>query len=326
MDNQVINTLLTQDAELIGSFAMVLVTLVLAYQFPLSPAWTPTYYWQRLARSLADKTCRPTNSRFQQNLAGTLAALLLIVPFWLIMVLLPTLAYYPWFFEGIILYISLIGVQVNRVATAIQTQLLVGNKALAKLQLHSLVNVDTQALSVIGISKLTIESQLTTPARTLLTCLCYFPIGGVALVLLARMVNELAFCWPIQHPRYHAFAQSITRLNRVLQWLPELVWQWVMAILNHQSLPLKALASTRGESQLPTSLTIGARSLTTRLGGPVMFDGHKVSRTKIDYGTEPYAATIAQAASLVRRSQLFIICLCSSLPLVWISLRVIASS
>ncbi|MGL4476610.1 MAG: cobalamin biosynthesis protein [Shewanella sp.] len=322
MDNRILETLL-QDSPLLGSLSLLLLTLILAYLVPLPLALDPRYYWQQLCRLLGAKTCKSTNSSFQQTLAGTLAALLLIVPWWLMLILLPMLAYYPWFFEGLLLYISFIGVQVNRQARRIQGLLLTGEKDTAKIQLQTITNADTHALSVIGISKATIEAQLTTPARTLITALCYFPLGGVVLVLLVRMINELAFCWPKQDPKYQFFAQSIYTLDKWLQWLPELIWQSLVALLYHQPMAISQAFVTR-KQELPQILTLGARSLATSLGGPQMFSGQKVVRPKLVYGAEPYAATIDMAYRLTRRCQGFIMCFCCSLPLIWIALRLAA--
>ncbi|WP_418357356.1 MULTISPECIES: cobalamin biosynthesis protein CobD/CbiB [Shewanella] len=335
MINQVFNPqLLSQDGGLLQSCCILFGALVLARFAPISRDLQPLLWFNRIAVLIATKVNHPERAVSQQLTAGILATLLLVVPCAIIVSFLLDLAAYPWFFELIILYFCLCDSAFKPVAEKVVGAIKSGNKQDAKQLLSPWVSQNTQVLSEVGLSKTTIEKLFTTPIYGTLATVLFFALGGAIMALVVRMLRQLEHSWPPYHPHFHVFASFVGQFNRVIFFVPTLLWHCSLAIQFGQ-LGLTSIVSSMqpppGDKQQLNnhygSYNLAAKLLKIELGGPQQFinNGHtiRVDLPKVKAGPLPDYRHIKQAITVTQTANLFWISLTLLLPLIWTGLRFI---
>lgn len=318
-----INKLLTEDGELLRYFATMLVPLLAIKLLPLPAHLQPLLWLGELANALAAKVLHTNRAANQQALAGILALLLLILPFWVISSLLLYLAVYPWFFEMLILYFCLQDLRFVGVAAEISQSLKAQDKVLARSRLSSWVARDTEELSETGIAKTTIETLVTMPAYRLLASLLAYILFGAPVCLLLAMLWQLQQCWWPQAPRYRYFSQPLSWANQMLFWLPSWLWRFSLAINGglpwlFKRFPVVQNPELNSYQQL---YALSAAMLHIELGGPQKYAGNKISSNRYRFGSLPLAADIDRARSLVIAAMAFWLILLCAIPVIWVALR-----
>ncbi|MCL1073668.1 cobalamin biosynthesis protein [Shewanella dokdonensis] len=318
-----IDKLLTEDGELLRYFATMLLPLLAVKLLPLPVHLQPLLWLGELANALTAKVLHTNRAANQQALAGILALLLLVLPFWVISSLLLYLAVYPWFFEMLILYFCLQDLRFIRIASEISHTLQAQDKALARRRLSSWVIRDTQELSETGIAKTTIELLVTLPAYRLLANLLAYVLLGAPACLLLAMLWQLQQCWWSQAPKYRYFSQALSWANQLLFWLP--LWLWRLSLAINGGFPwlfkrfvIVQYPELTGYQQL---CALSAAMLHIELGGPQKYAGNKINSNRYCFGNLPSAPDIDRALSLVKAAMAFWLILLSAIPVIWIALR-----
>ncbi|MFT5704193.1 MAG: adenosylcobinamide-phosphate synthase [Shewanella sp.] len=315
---------LLNDSPLYQGAMILFISLLLSKVAPLPRALQPFVAFNFLAKEMAVKVNRNSRSHSQQVIAGALSALILVVPFWAIITFILQLAAFPWFFEFVILYICLNDENFNLVAKDVNCALYNKDKAKARHMLTPWLNRDTQELSNVGLSKATIETLVTTPVYSIVASILFFVIGGVPLVLAARMLKQLELCWLPINPKFRYFSLPIYILNTLLFALPSLLWNLSLAIQGGpRSLatlfkPVSLNGLIYHEFQ---TYAIAASVLNIELGGPMKFNGVRVNTTKLCYGPLPEQNAIPNAIKLTRMSYAIWIGFVILIPLLWAGLR-----
>ncbi|MCF1426807.1 MAG: cobalamin biosynthesis protein [Shewanella sp.] len=321
MDTSLLSSLPAKDAGILELFALMTAALLLSRIRPLPLSYDPFHWLAQLADQLAQKAAHPERSNTQQYTAGTLGALLLVLPFWCIVVFIPLLAAYPWFFELVMLYICFNDNGINRLCNKVADNLERDDKASARALLTDWVPQSVSQLSATGLSKTAIELVLNRPAVNLTGVSLAFFTGGPALAILLRMLTSIAAQWPTQSPT-GCFGRPVNLLSTLLMWLPDTLWALLLAL---QGGPTTLTTWLKPRSAfLSRSLTTGSQALAIELGGPQMFGNIKVSRAKTASTSLPDSQDIRRAILLSRTAAGYYSVLLICLPLLWILIRLYA--
>ncbi|MBR9726626.1 cobalamin biosynthesis protein [Shewanella intestini] len=320
-------TLIAQDGSLLQDCVILFFALICARYAPLAAQYQPLKLVQRIADLLAGKVNRSNRPNNQRQIAGILATLILIIPIVLVCHLFISIAAFPWFFKFIVLYLCLPELSFSQTARIIQRYLHQGNKTKAREKLAIHANYRTDALSEVGISKATIELQLTSPLYGFMSVILFFLIGGLPLVVAAKLLRQLELSWPSYHPQFTTFGALVFSLNRLLFFIPKCLWLITLALPLGRS-PFKAL-KIELQSQQPNNdvacHSLGAQLLNIELGGPQQFIHQdnitRVARNKLAGTHLPNSSAILLAEKLISPAFYFWLILTMLLPLIWFALK-----
>ncbi|MGL4447023.1 MAG: cobalamin biosynthesis protein CobD/CbiB [Shewanella sp.] len=324
MINSFCEQLIETDGALFEGFLVLFLALLLARLAPLPREIHPLMGLSYLAKQLAAKVNHPERPARQQTIAGFLAMLLLVFPFWAIITFLLELAAFPWFFEFVVLYLCLSDASFSHIAEEIATALSRQDNASAKALLQPWVNRDTQDLSEIGISKTTIENLTTAPIYGSAATIFFFAIAGAPMVLAVRMIKQLELSWPPIQPQYRHFCLTVNTLSTALLAIPAWLWNLSLAIQGGPMAVAKLFSvpqfhpALRGHGQ---SINLVASMLHIELGGPQKLAGQRIEVAKLRYGPVPSNATIAQAIKLTSCANMIWFSFIILLPILWAGLR-----
>ncbi|UJF21473.1 cobalamin biosynthesis protein [Shewanella sp. OMA3-2] len=335
------NNLLLQN-EFIQGCLVLIASIAAAQLAPLPKHWLPWLWFRLLANQLAAKVNHLNRSVSQQMTAGILATLLLVIPITTITAFFLELAAYGWFFDFLILYCSISDYQFTHQAKRIQAALEKGNNASAKVILAPWVSQSTQRLSSVGLCKTTIEKTLIAPVYGSVATVLFFALGGSTMVIAAHLLKQLEQCWPTYHPNFVNFSSFIGQFNRLLFFIPRLLWQFSLAIQFGQ-LGVKSIVVTdkvtQGLNNDFSVIHLGANLLKTELGGPQQFilpsasqklsytNGaaetvfEKVALAKVLAGPLPHYQHIHIAIKAAQNGKFFFLALAILLPLLWALLQ-----
>ncbi|PKH57622.1 cobalamin biosynthesis protein CbiB [Shewanella sp. Choline-02u-19] len=319
----------SQDGQLYIGAIVLLMSILIARMAPLPRQLQPLEWLTNLAKSLSLKVNHTHRAASQQFIAGMLATLLLILPFWFIISFFAELAEFPWFVEALIIYVCLQDDHFRYIANEVSMSIRRDNKARARTLLLPWLNRSTQSLSSVGLSKVTIERLATTPTYGVAATVLFYCVGGVPLLLIARMVKQLDNAWPVYNPQYRYFGTPVYALSAVIHFIPAKLWSFTLAI---QGGP-RSLATLFNPSINATPIieyqthAVIASALNIELGGPAKFPAGKnaetkVSMPKLKYGPLPTGGDIQRALKL--NSIAFGLWTVSIilLPVIWGTLRI----
>ncbi|MCG9695915.1 cobalamin biosynthesis protein [Shewanella sp. Isolate11] len=322
--------LFLQDSPLYQGALILLGAIGLAKLAPLPRHLQPFYWYQQLALSLAAKVNHPSRANSQQTTAGFLSILLILVPFWLILVFMLQLAAYPWFFEFAIVYFCLGDDSFAKEAEHYSASLQQGNKTKVRLQLAPWVARNTTNLSEVGLNKTIIEKLVSTPVYGLVAAVLFFTLGGAALLLGARMIKQLQLSWPSTNPQYAYFGKPAYYLSYALYLFPMVLWNFTLALQAGPKTLARMLRPTVSPSPINhvlPSYDVAAHALNIELGGPLQFANgkqqvtDKVMRPKVGTRQAPAATDILSALKLTQHASLIWIMAVIIIPTLWAVLR-----
>ncbi|MDN4501757.1 cobalamin biosynthesis protein [Alteromonadaceae bacterium BrNp21-10] len=260
----------------------------------------PLGFARLIALRMAQKVNHKNSAPMQLKIAGTLAPLVLLTPFIIIMVLFIQLAEFPLFFDGILLLVAMqtrpVTHGVRKVSLALQRH----KKALARDTLSPLCLRDTSTLSEVGIVKTSIETLvLRFCYQTVAVMFWYLLLGGVG-ALSYRLVYEFAQIWNRKLSQYQHFGAPISALLRLLNWLP--VQLFIIAFMLAENIR-GALRALRGSSAMSSThnsiLAACGGALGIQLGGPVIYQQQKRRFAKLGTKTLPAIQDIDRALKSV---------------------------
>ncbi|QFU21671.1 cobalamin biosynthesis protein [Shewanella eurypsychrophilus] len=303
---------------------VLIVSLLLSRIAPLPRNFQPIVWFGYLARELASKVNKPNRAASQQIIAGTLAAILLILPFWLIIYFLLQLAAFPWFFEFVILYTCLNDDNFKQVAAEVRQSLNSADKERARSLLTPWLYRDTKQLSSVGISKATIEKLVTSPVYGTVATIVFFGIGGAPLVLACRMIKKLELCWPPINPKFNHFGKPVYWLSASLFLVPSWLWNFSLAIQGGPKTVLmlfNPLPNKGASYNCLNTCAIAASTLHIELGGPMKFNNQRVDAPRLVYGPKPDSHSISTAIKLASTGYTIWLSFIVLVPILWASLR-----
>ncbi len=317
---------LLQNSPFYQGTILIFVALLLTKFTPLPKPLQPFYWYQLLALGLSAKVNHPDRDTSQQTTAGLMSVILMVLPFWFVIIFISQLAASPWFFEILILYCCLSDDSFIKESKHYAAALKSEKKASVRRLLQPWTNRCTQNLSEVGLTKTIIEKLYTVPIYGLVGTLILFSFGGIALVLIARMIRQLQISWPPLNPEYANFGKPAYYLNYWLYLLPMVLWNFSLAIQGGSNTLKRMLGPTLTKvpvNHLLSSYEIAAHLQKIELGGPVQYSHSKtkeiskVSRPKVGYPHDPSTTQLIQAITLSSSTYLIWVMLLLLFPTVW---------
>jgi len=242
-------------------------------------------------QELAKKVNKESNSNNHRKIAGFIATMITATPLLLIIWLFEAFVSVPWLWSSLLLYFSLGGFSLNRIAKKEANALLGQDKYQAKQIIAPHILRDSQQMSPLGLTKATIEMILLKKLQLQFAVGFFFLIFGPFAALSCRLVIEIHYQWNIKRDKFIAFGEFINRLYLLLIWLPSRVFFFIFMItsLNRHSLLYWRLVKTYF-FQLNNNLLISflAFILGVKLGGVAMYDKNKLRRASFnEQGQQP---------------------------------------
>jgi adenosylcobinamide-phosphate synthase len=285
--------------DLIIMLVVLVINAVISY-FSLHQ---PLRFFQFYCSQLANKVSRVNNSVEQQTLAGCLALLITMAPIVIILWLFADFVAVDALWQGLLLYLALGPISLGKI-TKSTAQALVTNKTYqAKQLLAPWLLRDVQQLSILGLSKATIEMQLLRITQQVyVVCFIYLCAGALS-ALSYRLILEMHYCWNTKLTKFHYFGLFSQRLVKILQWLPSRLMALLMLSTSLKSNSVLSWRLTRVYFfKFNDNFVIATHALAlgVRLGGVAKYDHQKLRKiTFNDLARQPEPRDIIIATAKV---------------------------
>lgn len=297
----VINTLLSE--QLLPFWVLLLVVFIERY-LPWPDKYHPISFVKVLAMGMQAKVLSPTkNSIGQQKISGTLACIILLLPFCTVLAVFKYLSEYPVFFEALMLLIALrfqdIPKQTRRVSAALSKQ----QKMLARHALSQIVLRETEKMSPLGMVKANIESLLLRYSYQYCSVIFWYLLTGGVGALLYRLLYELSLCWNNKLARFRYFGLPIRNVVNILQWLPsKLASLSVVLAVNISQGSTALIQRISYQCNHLFVLNLCGASLGIELGGPAYYEQQKVRTRKCGGNRQIILADNTRALAAINRA------------------------
>lgn len=270
-----------------------------------------------LAEAMAGKV-RPSSSTSarQHRISGSLGALLLVLPLAIVLANLIALAYYPWFFEALILLAMLDFGHDRKHYRQLVGALKANKKLLARDRLALLVARDTQRLSDIGIAKAAIEALLLRFYAIYCGVIVWYLIAGPIGALSYRFLLAICWQWHDRRPGFYHFNRPVRTLIKLLMWPPRLLGMLCIAISTNP------LSAWRGLRQCPAKdsgariLAMFGRAMGIELGGPAIYHSQTIRYPRVGGARAVRFSDLVYVYRAIMRAAIVLVCLASLLLLV----------
>ncbi|GAB3016521.1 cobalamin biosynthesis protein CobD [Nocardioides flavus (ex Wang et al. 2016)] len=200
------------------------------------------------------------------------------------------------------------GRELRRAARLVETPLLVGDLAAARVALPSLVGRDRSHLDASGIAAAVVESLAENLVDAVVAPAFWGLAGGARGVTVHRAINTMDAMVGHHSDRYENFGWAAARLDDGANWIPARLF----VLLVMMAAPTRATAvraAVRSDARLHPSPNAGvaeaavAATLGRELGGPLQYGGRHEARPRLGDGPRPEAGDIAAARELTSRTE-----------------------
>ena len=300
--NDLISQLSSQ--QLLAIYSVIIV-VCLEKWLVLPEKFHPLTFAKLIAQGMAYKVSarRPSNA-LQQIIAGTLAPLVLLIPFLTVLALMVYLAEYPIFFECLLLLIALRFEPVMLLSKKVEQALKLGKKVLARHQLQTLVLRKTTNLSSLGMTKACIESLLLRFNHQYCTVLIVYLAGGGIAALCYRLLFEFSHCWHGRLARFEYFAKPVRVIVDIIQWLPARLSACCFILVQNLVLAWRAFKSKSLHHQTRFFLlNLQGAALGVQLSGPLYYEDKKYRFEKCGGHRLAAIEDIGRTRVAIRRTQ-----------------------
>ena len=297
----VINSLLNE--QLLPFWVLLLIIFVEGY-VPWPDKYHPISFFKILARGMQAKVLSPErNAIRQQKTSGTLACIVLLLPFCTILAVFKYLSEYPIFFEALMLLVALrfqdIPKQTRRVCAALSKQ----QKMLARHALSQIVRRETEKMSPLGMVKANIESLLLRYSYQYCSVIFWYLLTGGVGALSYRLVYELSLCWNTKLTKFKHFGQPVRYVVNILQWLPsKLASLSVVIAVNISQGSAAIFQGISYQCNHLFVLNLCGASLGIELGGPAYYGQKKVRTGKCGGNRQVTLADNTRALAAINRA------------------------
>lgn len=301
---------------------VVLLKIVLSIFFIKEPLLLFRFYCNLLAK----KVNKPKNSQGQQKIAGIIGVLITLIPLVIIFWLFEDFVEVIWLWHALLLYLALGSFGLTRMSMKIAKALIANKTDEAKQMLQPLVLRETNKLSVLGISKTTIEMQLIQTIQQCFVVAFYFLLAGPLVALTYRLLLEMHYSWNIKKKGFTAFGKHINILIQLLQWLPTRIFVFILLLGTiGQNFVLFWQLIKRHYFALNNDIALYALALTLekKLGGVVIYDNEKSRRENFNgKAKEPEPRDIIHAVKRVNQVLYFSLLILIFIALLFIILTI----
>lgn len=246
----------------------------------------------------------PKSSVSQQRISGILAVIVLSLPIAFIVSTVLMFAEFSFFFDGLLLLISLHFQPVLNGSKKTESALKSHKKALARYQLSRMTLRESEALSELGICKAAIETLLLRFCYQYMSVIFWFLIGGGIAALLYRFIYEMSHTWNIKLDKYQHFGRPVSWLSLLMQWIPVRLTALLFVIAVNISNALNAIKKQKGSASTHTFLlTFMGGALNVELGGPAYYNRRKIRLPKCGGTRTAELSDIARARLAIYQTQ-----------------------
>ena len=232
------------DLAFYQNIGLLLLMVILSSLITIPRKYQPLYFYIEIAKRFSDKVNRPQRSAQQKAIAGSLAAIFLVLPCWFIVSFFIELAAFPLFFEALILFTCLADNGFIKASRRIAVLIHDGNTDKAKQDLSLWCQRDTSRLSPVGLNKACIEKMAQISSTTNGLVIVSFLIGGIDAVILITLLKQLDYAWPRANPAFNSFSALPFLINQLIFTLPYSIY-----------LILFSLTNTKAVSKLLSAMT-----------------------------------------------------------------------
>lgn len=299
--HSVINTLLSE--QLLPFWVLLLIVIVERY-VPWPDKYHPISFIKVLAKGMQAKVLTLERSSIQQQkISGTLACIVLLLPFCTLLAVFKYLSEYPIFFEALMLLIALrfqdIPKQTRRVCAALSKN----KKMLARHALSQIIMRETDKMSPLGLVKANIESLLLRYSYQYCSVIFWYLLTGGVGALIYRLIYELSLCWNTKLARFKHFGQPVRNVVNILQWLPsKLASLSVVIAVNIGQGSAAIFQRISYQCNHLFVLNLCGASLGIELGGPAYYEQQKVHTRKCGGNRQIILADNTRALAAINRS------------------------
>jgi len=297
----VINSLLNE--QLLPFWVLLLIIFVERY-VPWPDKYHPISFFKILARGMQAKVLSPDrNAIRQQKISGSLACIVLLLPFCTIFAVFKYLSEYPIFFEALMLLVALrfqdIPKQTRRVCAALSKQ----QKMLARHALSQIVRRETENMSPLGMVKANIETLLLRYSYQYCSVIFWYLLTGGVGALSYRLIYELSLCWNTKLTKFKHFGQAVRYVVNILQWLPsKLASLSVVIAVNISQGSAAIFQGISYQCNHLFVLNLCGASLGIELGGPAYYEQKKVRTRKCGGNRQITLADNTRALAAINRA------------------------
>ena len=289
---------------------LVVLTLVMVIDWvlPAPHKLSLVPFFKLLAEGFTRKVATKGSAK-QQTLAGFLA---LFVYLFLILTILLSILFVVqndvWT-QGLLLYLSLgyqgFAAQAKSIASAVQKQ----QKSACRYLLSQYSPYDTSKLSLLGIKKLTIETQMTRfVSLWLMPILLFIFFNGVC-AFVYRAIIEAYYIWLPQRHGFSQFGTAVYKIKNVFELIPTFILAPAFSVFKSSPGWLSIIKKLKGEwlaSRISSYssliwLSIVSAGCRIELAGPLMLDGVKLTRPRINQAKDVNDNAIIDIISWVNR-------------------------
>lgn len=265
--------------------------------------------------ALSQKVNNPSRTFKQQQLSGFIATLITLLPIITILEMFSLFIEIAFLWHAVLLYFALDGIDALIAGNKINQSLSQQNKYGAKEQLAPFVLRDIKQLSVLGITKASIEMQLLRVAQQLFTVAFYFLVFGPLTALTIRLILELQYSWNIKKEKFAHFGKVIHYISSLLQWLPTRLLYCTFGLMSGSKNLLlfwrltKAQIFTLGNDIIIASLAL---VMGVQLGGVAMYEREKLQKKRFNNNARQVEIVdIKNASSFIKQIiALYLLMLC----------------
>jgi len=281
--------------------AVIIIKILIARIVVSEPLAFFAWYCQKLA----NKVNKKENNISQQQISGTIATLITLIPMVIILWLFADFIAVTWLWQSLLLYFALGDCQLNRKVKNIVQALNSKQNNSAKQQLKPLVLREVDNLSTMGLAKTTIEMQLLHYLQSYFIIASCFLVFGALSAFCVRLVLIMHYSWNIKKLEFQYFGKFTALIFAIIQWLPIRVFSLLMLIssLGSQFTSLVKLYKQHC-FKLNNDIVIAllAKMLMVKLAGVAIYNSRKIRRISFnDNAPQPKADDIIRANKIIRQ-------------------------
>lgn len=293
------------------------IVILIEWVMPLPARYSPLFLCRIIADALALKVNKTNSTDQQRAIAGALALLTYFVLIgtvtWALLFIMP----YDLVTESVLLYLSMGFHAISNQSKNIEDALANEQKSMARTLLAELSSVDVSKLSPLGIIKNTLEVNIMAwLSHWLIPIVLFLLVGGLASFAYAIVITAVN-AWPVLNPKFSAFGSLPHKFKTWFELPFTLVLLPLFSVFKSSPGWLKVSLNNRAQWPRTQSITellwlsLVAAGCKIEMAGPLMFDGHKVSRIRLKAGAAPDQTAIRALRHWQHRFVIFSVCLLS---------------
>ncbi|MEI5640709.1 MULTISPECIES: cobalamin biosynthesis protein [unclassified Pseudoalteromonas] len=284
----------------------------------LSTLYHPNLILTLIFKAIAQRVYRAKAGASYQTLSGTLGFVLPITTIVVLTYAIISLAFYPDWLGGLVLFLCLDSRHEGR-AKHISQLLKSEQKVTARAVLKGMVARDVEPLSSMGIAKATLDSTALNTMRQFFVMALIYLLQGPFLVLTYKLLLLCDHAWRQVLTPDARFIKPLQRLIWLLEFIPMrmLVCLFMLLLSPKQTWHyIKHYGRHVAQTNSGWTLSFFAANLSTQLAGPRFYHGTRFNAMRIGAKSQPQAEHIVQMLTLIQQMRWLFI---ATTTLLWVS-------